>query len=134
MCNLPLFRKQTCSGTHRLSPFGYSVARVRCAIEGGEGKVEQVAKNCAGVCVKLFRLAIYCTNPRLHTGSHYILGYQDIIPTLGSEGPQWGPVDLIYPSMCLSVFEVVHVAFWWTFVRPIIVRSTCSRRPWVQIF
>ena len=26
-----------------------------------------------------------------------------IIPTLGSEGPQWGPVKLICPSVSLSV-------------------------------
>ena len=51
---------------------------------------------------------------------------------MGSEGPQWGSVELICPSVCLSVSlslcPVARVAFWRSFARLVIARSACVRR------
>ena len=59
------------------------------------------------------------------------------IPTLGSGGHQWGPVEIVCLSICPSVSPplcpVFCVAFWQSFVRPVITRSTCGHRPRGQI-
>ena len=59
-----------------------------------------------------------------------------LISTLRSKGSQWGPVDLIFPSvylsislyLCLYVYWVFCIAFWWTFARTLIARSTYGLR------
>ena len=66
------------------------------------------------------------------------------IPTLGSGGPQWRPVEHFCPYICLSLCLSICLSFYlsgWSFasiffnqcVWPVIVRSACGRRPWVQI-
>ena len=48
------------------------------------------------------------------------------IPTLRSEGPQWGPVDILclslYFFVSLFLYLVVCIDFWRSFAWPIIAR------------
>ena len=37
---------------------------------------------------------------------------------------QWGPVELVCPSICLSVCLVSHVNFWQSFARPADLKGT----------
>ena len=67
-------------------------------------------------------------------------GITFVIPTLGPKGPQWGPVELICMSVCLSFYlslfpsvylplwPVVCVAFW----RSKRMARNCVQRMWPQ--
>ena len=61
-----------------------------------------------------------------------VLGIDQILPTLGSRGPQWGPVELIClsvclsvsPSLCIYVFLSVHPR---QFLEIICAAHTCAQ-------
>ena len=61
----------------------------------------------------------------------------EFIPTMGSEGPHWGPVEIMCLCLCpyvsMSLCISFHVAFWRSFLRIIIARSACVHSPWGQI-
>ena len=71
----------------------------------------------------------------------YSMGVQrqyEFIPALGLKGPQWDPVELIYPSVSLYLCMFVRITFWLSFARPIFACSACGCRtlgqpPWVQV-
>ena len=42
---------------------------------------------------------------------------------MGTEGPQWGPVELIYLSLCIYVHGVVRITFGWSLSWPVELKS-----------
>ena len=78
---------------------------------------------CPSVCPLIIKWKL-CSFVFVLVSSVGVQHHNAFIPTLGSEGPQWGPVKLIYQSvlvsislfLCLSVFlslcPVVRIDFW----------------------
>ena len=91
---------------------------------------------CISVCLSGFLQAFcdFCISIISSVGFHLCGAF---IPILGSKGPLWGSVELIWPSVCPSVSPsictVVYVSIWQAFWWSVIVRSAYRHRPRGQI-
>ena len=117
--------------------FAYSFLGI---VLGISGKIPPKTRNefvVASFCSEISPLASYPFHEKWKDGVWnqgifrilfcvLLTSYVEFIPTLRSSRAYVS----VRPSVSLSVCPVI---FWRSFARPIIARSACGRRPWVQI-